>query len=122
MPLLTILFGVALMMLGVAFFFGTGSTSVTALIPTFFGLPLLICGALAMKDKFRMHAMHGAAALGALGTLGAAYRGVPAFWKLLLENPGVVATNSMMVICAVYVGISVRSFIEARKKRKAEQQ
>jgi len=40
MPRLTIVLGVVLIAIGVGFYIGTGSQSVTALIPAFLGLPI----------------------------------------------------------------------------------
>ena len=49
--------------LGLGGYFGTGMNSWTALIPAFFGIAIALLGALALKDAYRMHAMHGAVAL-----------------------------------------------------------
>ncbi len=53
----TIGLGIVLLALGLGSYFGTGRTSVTALIPAFFGLPLLALGWLALKENVRKHAM-----------------------------------------------------------------
>src|SRR5438552_2729759 len=60
---IAIVFGVLLSVLGVAFYFGTASASITPLIPTFFGIALILLGVAAFSEKARMHAMHGAALL-----------------------------------------------------------
>ncbi|WP_297838489.1 hypothetical protein [Ignavibacterium sp.] len=44
-------------------YFGISSESITALIPTFFGIPLLILGWLGLNEKYLKHTMHGAAVL-----------------------------------------------------------
>ena len=67
MPKTAIAIGTLLVMQGIGFYIGTDSRSVTALIPAFVGLPILAMGILAFKESARMHAMHVAAALGALG-------------------------------------------------------
>ncbi len=72
MARLTIVVGILLIVLGVGFYAGLmaaedSAPSVTALIPAFFGLPILLCGLLALKESLRMHAMHGVALLHAAG-------------------------------------------------------
>ena len=50
-----------------------GGISVTALIPAFFGLPLVVLGFLARSESIRRHAMHAAAALALVGWAGAVF-------------------------------------------------
>ena len=76
MPRLTIIFGPLLILLGAGGYFGTGQTSVTALIPAFFGVPFLLLGLVALKDGLRKHAMHAASLLALLGVIGALGRPV----------------------------------------------
>jgi hypothetical protein len=45
----------------------------TALIPAFFGLPLVILGVLALQEGWRKHAMHAAVVVGLIGFLGGAF-------------------------------------------------
>ena len=56
----TIGLGVVLLALGLGSYFGSGRTSVTALIPAFFGLPLLALGWLALQlaIHFQGHQLH----------------------------------------------------------------
>jgi hypothetical protein len=69
-------FGALLIGLGAWGYLGAEEVhrSVTALIPAFVGLPLLLLGFLAFKEKMRKHAMHAAAAIGLLGFVAAAAR------------------------------------------------
>ena len=62
-------FGVILILLGLGFFVGTGSTAKTALIPAFLGCGIAVSGALAMKPSLRPIFAHLALVLGALGVL-----------------------------------------------------
>ncbi|MGE3809713.1 MAG: hypothetical protein AB7K24_34030, partial [Gemmataceae bacterium] len=72
MPPVSLGFGGFLILLGAGFYFGTGMSSPTALIPAGFGVGFAILGAIGMKgDTARKHAMHVAAALGLIGCLGA---------------------------------------------------
>ena len=119
---ITIIIGLLLMALGAGGYFGGGQASMTALIPAFFGLPIALLGVLALKEKLRKHAMHGAVLLGLLGFVGALMRPVK---NLFGEEPFELnlATGSQLVmalICLVFVVLCVRSFIAARKSREAQ--
>ena len=124
MPNATVGLGVLLILLGLFAFFGSGQESVTALIPAFFGLPLLILGLLARaRDAWRKHAMHAAAAIALLGLLGT-ITGVPKLLTLLgggeVARPTAAVVQSVMaLLCAIFVALAVRSFMAARRARSA---
>ena len=112
----TILFGVLLTLLGLGGYFLTGTSSATALIPAIFGLPLVVLGLLARSEPMRKHAMHAAAALALLGCAGALFS--------LVRTPtaprdtmAVFSQAAMVVLTAVFVGLCVKSFIDARRAR-----
>ncbi len=119
----TIAFGAALILLGLASYVLTEGVSVTALIPAFFGVPLLLAGVLARNERYRMHSMHAAAALGLLGFLGSA----PGLIALLTLASGgqvarpaaVIAQSIMAILMATFVALCVKSFREARRQRAA---
>jgi ascorbate-specific PTS system EIIC-type component UlaA len=101
-----------------------GKVSPTALIPAIIGLLILICGAIALKDSLRKHAMHFAAMLGVLGFLGGfapPIRQLATGKDLNLAAPAAVAGLSMALVCACFVTMCVRSFIAARKSRQARE-
>ena len=98
----TIVFGVLLIGVGLVAYFGSSpkvelrqeETSqlegispvskklpVTALIPAFFGTPLLICGLIALNEKLVAHAMHAAACVGLLGSLGGLSNSIRGIFK-----------------------------------------
>jgi lysylphosphatidylglycerol synthetase-like protein (DUF2156 family) len=117
----TIGFGAALILLGVAGYVASGAASWTALIPALFGVLLAALGAAARRERARMHAMHAAAVLGVLGLLGSA-RGLLKLPVLLsggaLERPAAVAAQSAMaVLCLAFVALCVKSFLDARRSR-----
>jgi hypothetical protein len=126
MAKLTIGFGVVLILLGAWGFIGTGSTHPTALIPAYFGLVLGIAGALAITEnaKRRMLWMHVAVTVGLLGFLGAGARAIVELVKahgVPLTDAAAAAVRfqtAMAVICLVFVGLCVRSFIAARRGGK----
>jgi hypothetical protein len=115
----TIGFGTALIVLGLLGYLLTGGASATALIPALFGLVLAILGFIAFKDIARKHVMHGAAAFGLLGVVATLPRLLGNLGSALSgEAISISATLSlllMFVLCAVYVGLCVRSFIMARR-------
>jgi hypothetical protein len=112
-----VIVGTLLVLQGIGFFVGTPSKSPTALIPAFVGLPILILGLFALKESFRMHAMHAAAALGLLGLLAALGR---IAWAGLAMSPAGVSLLLMVLFCGGFVGLCVKSFVDAR--RRARQQ
>ena len=114
----TIVFGVILIVLGLAGFFLTGGISPTALIPAFFGTILLVLGFLARAENLRKHAMHAAAAVGLIGFLGALF----SLLRAPMETRSAMANVSqiaMAVLTAVFVMLCVKSFRDARRARAA---
>jgi hypothetical protein len=129
-------FGVVLIVVGVGGYVGTGATSLTALIPAGIGLVLVLLGLLARKDNLRKHAMHAAAAVGLISFVSLAVLGLPKVPTLikegkvtrtvkledgsLLERDATAAVVLQLVtglVCAVFVGLCVNSFIQARRAR-----
>jgi F0F1-type ATP synthase assembly protein I len=96
--------------------------SPTALIPAAVGGVLAVCGLLALNDKFRKHAMHFAAVVALVGMLGGFMPLVRQYTKTGTIDPlkpSAAAGELMILICAVFLGLCVSSFISARKARKA---
>jgi hypothetical protein len=117
MPGTTRLFGLLLIVFGVASYVTTGRTSVTAMIPAFFGAVLVICALVARNEAARKHAMHVAVAVGLIGAVASLARGVPAAISGGAGRPAVVSQLAMGVLLLVYVALGVQSFIAARKAR-----
>src|SRR5438105_1129154 len=117
MPGTTRLFGLILIVLGIASYTMTGRTSITAMIPAFFGAVLVICALVARKEAARKHAMHAAVAIALIGALAALARGVPAALSGGASRPAVMSQLAMGVLLLVYVALGVQSFIAARKAR-----
>ncbi|MEL6820276.1 MAG: hypothetical protein AAFP70_00845 [Calditrichota bacterium] len=120
----TIRFGISLIVIGAAAYFGTGMQSITALIPSFFGIALAGLGYLASsKENLYKHAMHGAAVVGLLGFLGSV-GGVPKVFTLLgggdVARPQAVIVQAIMaVVMLVFLVLCVQSFMQARRERNA---
>jgi hypothetical protein len=99
---------------------------VTALIPAFFGLPLLLLGLVALNERLRKHAIHIAVIVGLLGCAGTA-RGLMKLPVLLtggeIARPTAVAIQAAMaIVCLIYVLMCVRSFVKARRAGAAQRQ
>ena len=112
-PKTAIAIGTLLFIQGIGFYIGTDSRSVTALIPAFVGLPILLMGLLAFKESARMHAMHVAAALGVLGLLAAIGRIATA--GLSLSAAG-ISLMIMVLLTGSFVLVCVKSFVDARRR------
>lgn len=78
MSKLNFVIGLMMIVLGVAAYLLTGRASVTALIPAFFGVPVVILGLVALKPNLRTLAGVLTIVLGALGLFGIGGRLVPA--------------------------------------------
>lgn len=123
MARITLLFGSLLVVLGLVAYFGFGRESVTALIPAFFGLPLLVLGWM-MNDPAKVkHAGHAAALLALLG-LGGSFQGVPKTLTLLqggaVERANAAVVQAIMALaCVVFVVLAVKSFVDARRAKSA---
>ena len=114
----TIVFSIVLILLGFAGYFGTGTSSLTALIPAFFGLVMLILGILARSDAARKHAMHAAATVALVGLIGALFS--------LLRTPldlrpamAVFSQVAMIVLMAIFLALCIKSFRDSRRARAA---
>ncbi|HRJ87188.1 MAG TPA: hypothetical protein PLN05_03790 [Pyrinomonadaceae bacterium] len=120
MPNTSILFGVILLLVGIAGYIhgiSTEKASLTALIPAAFGLLLVIFGAVSKaKESLTKHMMHAAAAVAFLGVIATSGRLIPRLGELTL-SAAVLSQVAMFVVCLAFVLLAVRSFAQARKNR-----
>lgn len=121
MAKLSIVYGLIFVLMGLYGYFGISRESITALIPSFFGVPMLVLGWLGLNERYLKHTMHGAAVLTLLGFAGTA-GGLIKFFKMLggaeLERPAAVTVQAIMaVLCLVFLILAVKSFIDARRKK-----
>ncbi|HSL88601.1 MAG TPA: hypothetical protein VK870_04830 [Ignavibacteriaceae bacterium] len=122
MPRVAMLFGVIFIILGLVAYFGISSESITALIPAFLGLPMLILGYIAQNEKYLKHAMHGAAVLALLG-LGGTVGGLIKFFRMIggeqFERGSAITVQAIMaLLCLIFLIFAVRSFIDTRKMKR----
>jgi hypothetical protein len=123
MAKLSIAYGVIFILMGLISYLGISSESITALIPAFFGIPMLVLGWLGLNEKWLKHAMHVTAVLillGFFGTVG----GLIKFFKMLaaaeMTRPSAVTVQAIMALmCLVFLIFAVKSFIDARKNKKS---
>jgi hypothetical protein len=113
-------FGFALIVLGVGCFLAADPTKHrgTALIPAYAGAALVLCGAVALRQGLRMHAMHVAALIGLLGFAFPAGRVVvKSIQGAAPAGLALFSQVAMAVICLAFVVMCVRSFVAARRER-----
>jgi fucose 4-O-acetylase-like acetyltransferase len=121
----SIAFGALLIVLGYAGWALTGYAHPTALIPIYFGLPLVVFGVLAQSpnEGRRKLFMHINVTVGLLAFLGAVGSGIHAYVhaQSLGVSPDMKALGcqmAMAVLMLIYVILCVRSFIAARRQQK----
>jgi hypothetical protein len=118
MALTAIYCGVLLIAVGViGYLYGmsVGHASPTALIPAAFGLLLAVLGFIARaKDDLRKHIMHVAVIIGLIGFVLPAGRLLMNLSSIAM-TAAVLSQLAMAVICLVFVILSVKSFIDARR-------
>lgn len=125
MPTIALILGIALTLLGLGAWLGTGRGHFTALIPAAFGVLIGLLALLArLGPGWRRHSLHAAvlvALLAALGTVGGLGRTV--VWLTAGTEPArplaSVVQAATAVLCIVFLVLAVRSFILARRARAA---
>jgi len=123
MPRWTLLLGCFFVLLGIGFYVGTDRQSVTALIPTFLGVPLVATALWARREKARAAAMHVAAVIALLGLAGTASGLVKAVRLVagqVVERPEAAIAQALVALASLgYLVLSIRSFVLARRARTA---
>lgn len=124
MPRVTLLLALFLIVLGIVAYLVTGRESVTALIPTFLGIPLLACGLWGRREGSLKMAMHVAATLALLGfggTVGGLVKTVRRMLGATLERPEAALVQAIVALaCLVFLILAIRSFIQARRAGPAD--
>ena len=130
MPRIAMLFGILLVILGIVLYSQSElewPRKATALIPAALGLVLVLLGQIAhgASEKTRMHTMHAAVLVGLIGLIGGAVVWVLDILKLGSETPpsnlAMWGKFAMASLCALFVGLCVKSFIDARRARKQKE-
>jgi hypothetical protein len=113
----TFVLGIALVVLGVGAYVLTSAASVTALIPAFVGIPLLICGALARSAARRRPSLIVALVVALLGALGSAMNAVKIGEAIAgtAQRPSAVWVSTIMfVLLVAYVVAGARALLGSR--------
>ena len=122
MPSTAIACGTLLVLIGILGYVNgvmTNHASVTALIPAFFGIVLiLLCVFARMREGLRRHLMHAAVIVALLGFLATAGRLLSKMSELTY-SAAVVSQVSMALVCLLFVILAVKSFIDARRSNEA---
>ncbi len=110
--------GVLLFGLGLASYYGSEQSRWLSVICSILGVALFGLGLAALKDSFRKHAMHAACLVALLGFALTVFRLVELV-QIVLAQPQYLTQSAMAVLCAVFIGLSVKSFAAARLGRKS---
>lgn len=112
--------GILLIVVALIGYLGSGLQSWTALIPSFIGVPILLCGLVARRPAKLKLAMHLAAVFGLLGFIAPLGRLIPMFTKGEFELSLVTASLlAMAVICGAFLVYCIKSFRAARMARNS---
>lgn len=106
---------VAVGIIGFGFGWYMGNQSVTALIPAFFGIVLMLLGYLSRaKESLRKHLMHVAILVALIGFVLPAGRLISRAGEFVI-SAATLSQIAMSLLCLAFVVLGVRSFIAARQ-------
>ena len=112
---LTTLYGLFMVIWGIAISLISGSTSITSMIPAFMGVPLAFIGFISMiKPTLRKALMHIAVVIGIIAFLG----GLDFFRGMFTNYYAGLSKLMLLVTGFVYVYFCVQSFIFVRRQKK----
>ena len=107
----TTLVGLLLVVAGVIAWAVTDFASWTALLPAILGVVIAILGVAAQRSDNGRHAIHAALVVALLGLLGSITR----LGGLADGSAAAITSLVVVVVCAVYLALGVRSFVTARR-------
>jgi len=115
----TLSFGLALVIIGIFGYSYYSPHSLTALIPAGFGLALLLTGFCSARQGCHKHAMHAAAMIALVGTIGAGVMAGKGLASGASTGDGgidgsVLMQTLMALVCLVFVVLCIQSFKAAR--------
>lgn len=110
MSITAIVSGILLIILGAYGYFGMGKVSVTALIPLFLGVPILILGIVEFSTNYSKIIVIIEMVLMIAGFLGAAFRAFPKAFGGEFPAP-VIIQLIMCAICLVFIYQASKSLI-----------
>lgn len=111
--------GATLIAIGIVGYIASGAASITALIPAVLGAVVLGLGVAAARNGLQRHAIHAALVVALLGLIASVPRALNAGAVLTggdVERPiAALASLAVVVVCAIYIALGVRSFVAARR-------
>ncbi|WP_411720747.1 hypothetical protein [Mycetocola sp.] len=121
MPRNTLIVGAILIVLGAISYVASAFASWTALIPSFLGVVLVICGLIALrKPMLGVHAALVVALLGLAGTLMNVLKLGEVFAGTAERPLAVIVSAVTFVLLLIYIVLGVRSFLAARRWKNAD--
>lgn len=124
MSRLSLYLGLILIASGIISYISTGMESITALIPSLFGLVFLLLGLMGqINETWRKHTMHVALLIALLG-LGGSVQGLITLIEFItsIDRFAAVITQSIMALsCIYFILAGIRSFLQTRFGRKKNQ-
>lgn len=114
---LTLIVSIILIATGVAAYIATAAASITALIPAFVGVLLLVCALIARNDRVRKPVLIVALVLALLGAGGSVQNvmGLGDLFAGEADNPGAVVASAIMLVALVVLLIGgVRWLLASR--------
>lgn len=117
---LTLLVSIALIATGAVAYIASAAASITALIPAFVGVLLLVCALIARGTKARKPALIVALVLALLGAMGSLpnLMGLGDLFAGDADNPGaIIASTIMFVLLLVLVVAGIRWLLTSRAAR-----
>ncbi|MCX7869112.1 MAG: hypothetical protein N2322_04085 [Terrimicrobiaceae bacterium] len=121
MPASAIIIGALLNVVGLAGWILTEMKSWTALIPAILGLLLVLLGVVSLlQPGLRKHLMHAAMVVALVGLLGSGRMLMRGSDSTAGASPVRLGANgATTVLCVLFLGLGIRSFIQARRQRLA---
>ena len=113
----TRLAGLALTVVGLVGYVGTGRTSLTALIPAFIGVAFLLLAMIARNEAARKHAMHAGMVVALVGLVATSSRLLPALVSGATGRPAFWQQLVTALVLAWFLGKGIKSFRDARLAR-----
>lgn len=109
-------FGIVLIVIGLIAYVSLHEISVAALIPALLGMAMSLLGRSAKNEKYAKKSINAAVLLAFLGFLGAGLRVMDGMFNPAIKSIGVelIFQAALAVICAVYIGLAVKYYYEAR--------
>ena len=116
MPLITIGFGVLLMVISILTYVLAEGQEPGAFAPAVLGLLLVGCGVASIfKREYRKHIMHGAVLLAAIAVVYPLVVVIDFMYPPSVQNMTVTRNILVPLACGVYLYLAIQSFRNARK-------